>query len=127
MESRRVAREKLKEEQAGEGVGRENLYPAALPSMPQIRMTRCIDGEESVLPDMVNKNNEHSVGMIADCRKTGAVWEVQITRLIPPAALTGQIGGIAAKLAIQGGTSPNRLDVKDVQKAAESKGIVLHI
>lgn len=154
MESRRVARERLKAEQAEEGVGRENLYPAALPSISQIRMTRCVDGEETVLPDMVNKYNEHSVGMIADCRKTGAVWEVpygalvprgienllvigrcvsavdygwQITRLIPPAALTGQIGGIAAKLAIQGGTSPNRLDVKDVQKAIESKGIVLHI
>ena len=153
MESRRVAREKLKAEQEKEN-GRENIYPACLPILPQIRMARRIVGRETVQPDKCNKYQENSVGLIADCRKTDAVWEIpygalipqgvenlivagrcvsaedytwQVTRLIPSAAITGQISGIAAKLAVQGKTSPDKLDVKDVQKDIESKGIILHI
>lgn len=154
MESRRIAREKLKAEQAEKSVGRENLYPATLPTMAQIRMSRCIEGEETLTADMVNKYNENSIGLIADVRKTGDVWEMpygtlipknienllvigrcasaedygwQITRLIAPAVLTGQIAGIAAKMSVEGGTSPCRLEVKDVQNTAENKGIVLHM
>lgn len=55
----------------------------------------------------------------------GYAW--QVTRLIPAAALSGQIAGMAAALAIRGQTSPDRLDVKDIQKVAQSKGFVLHI
>jgi len=153
MESRKIAREKLKAEQEKEN-GRENIYPACLPILPQIRMARRIIGKETVQPDKCNKYQENSVGLIADCRKTDAVWEVpygalipqgvenlivagrcvsaedyawQVTRLIPSAAFTGQISGIAAKLAVQGKTSPDKLNVKDVQKDIESKGIILHI
>jgi hypothetical protein len=94
------------------------------------------------------------VGLIADCRQTDAVWEVpygslvpqnvenllvvgrctsaegyawQVTRLIPAAALSGQIAGIAATLAVHGDTSPDRLDVEDVQNIAQGKGFVLHV
>jgi len=50
-----------------------------------------------------------------------------VTRLIPAAALSGQIAAIAAVLAIRGKTSPDRLGVKDIQKAAENRGFLLHI
>lgn len=155
MESRSIAREKLKAEQEGEGEsGRENIYPASLPTMVQIRMSRRIIGMETVLPDMCNKYNENSVGLIADCREINSVWEVpygalipqnvenllvigrcvsaegyawQVTRLIPAAALTGQISGIAVKLAIQHNTSPDKIHIKDIQKCIKDKGIILHI
>lgn len=161
MESRRIARQKLAAEQAaardsgmGEGPGRENVYPTALPTMHQIRMTRCIVGQEVVRADACNRRVDTSVGVIADCRKAGALWEVpygslvpkkvtnlmvvgrcssaegyawQVTRLIGACALAGQIAGIAVGQAIAAHTSPDKLDVKDVQRAAEAKGILLHI
>lgn len=153
MESRRVARVHLAAEQAG--VGRENVYPAALPTMHQIRMTRQIVGVESIRDEAMNRRDEHSVGMIADCRKTGAVWEVpygclipqkienllvvgrcadagpyawQVSRLIPGVAMMGEVAGVSATLALAKNTSPARLDVKDVQQVLErEKGFLLHV
>jgi hypothetical protein len=152
MESRRIARIKLAEEQ--EKKGRHNIYPAALPSMHQIRMTRRIQGEDIVKDSMVNKFHPDSIGLIADCRKLNAVWEVpygsilpgnienllvigrcsaaeeyawQVTRLVQSAALTGQIAGMAACIAIRHKTSPARLDVKEVQDSAVKAGIKIHI
>jgi hypothetical protein len=155
MESRRILRQKLAKEQAGYGPdGRKQVYPAGLPGMAQYRMTRMIRGLETVRADAMNRRCDTSVGMIADCRKVDAVWEVpygsilpagvenllvvgrcssaegyawQITRLIPAAALTGQVAGIAAQLALAGKTTPDRLDAKDVQKAVLAAGIELHI
>ena len=155
MESRKVARQEMTAQQkAGGDTGRENMYPATLPTMAQFRMTRRIIGQETVCADKRNQYCESSVGLIADCRTTDAVWEVpygslvpqkvenllvvgrctsaegyawQVTRLIPAAALSGQIAGIAATLAVHGDTSPDRLDVKDVQKVARGKGFVLHV
>lgn len=155
MHSRRLAREAIARQHDAMGPrGRDDLYPVSLPTMPQFRMTRKIVGHESVEPEQRNRHCPTSVGCIADCRKTGDVWEVpygsllpqgienlivagrcvsaegyawQVTRLIPAAALTGQIAGIAAALAIRGKTSPHKLDVRDVQSAAAQRGILLHI
>jgi hypothetical protein len=155
MESRKVAREEMAAQQKmGGDTSRKNMYPATLPTMAQFRITRRIVGHETVYTKQRNRYCESSVGLIVDCRQTDAVWEVpygslipqkvenllvvgrctsaegyawQVTRLIPAAALSGQVAGMAATLAIRGKTSPDRLDVKDVQKAAQSKGFVLHI
>ena len=152
MESRKIAREGLLKEQKLRG--KQNFYPVTLPSMHQIRMTRKIKGLESVEDKMKNKYCSSSVGMVSDCRTAGAVWEVpygslipekaknllvagrcidagdyswQVTRLIQSAALTGQVTGLAAGLAIKKKTSPGALDVKDVQKALLKKRIKIHI
>jgi hypothetical protein len=117
-------------------------------------MTRRIAGHETVYAKQRNQYCENSIGIIADCRQTDALWEVpygslvpqkvenllvagrctsaeghawQVTRLIPAAALSGQIAAIAAALAIRDKTSPDRLAIKDIQKAAEDRGFVLHI
>jgi hypothetical protein len=155
IESRRIARQKLEREQADLGPeGRQQVYPAALPGMAQFRMTRMIRGCQTVRSDQVNRRCDTSVGMIADCRKAGAVWEVpygsilpqgvenllvvgrctsaegyawQVTRLIPAAALSGQVAGLAAKLAMEKATTPDRLDIKDVQQAVAAQGIELHL
>jgi hypothetical protein len=152
MESRRVARLKLALEQ--KTLGRQNIYPAALPTMHQIRMTRRIDGEDIVKDGMMNHTHPDSIGMIADYRKTNAVWEVpygsilpqkvdnllvvgrcsaaeeyvwQVTRLIQSAALTGQVAGIAATLALRRKTTPRALEIKLVQQQAIKQSIVLHL
>jgi hypothetical protein len=155
MESRRIARQKLAREQEAAGPGgRQQVYPAALPGMAQFRMTRMIQGCETVRADQMNRRCDTSIGLIADCRKAGAVWEVpygsilpqgvenllvvgrcssaegyawQVTRLIPAAALTGQVAALAAGLALSAKTAPDRLDAKLVQQAATAEGIELHI
>ena len=154
MESRRVMREKLAGEQAALGEeGREDCYPAALPTQAQFRMTRTIVGRE-IVNEAPGERRETSIGLISDCRKAGAVWEVpygalvpreaenllaagrcvaaegyswQVTRLIQAAALTGQVAGIAAALALKAKTSPHEVAASDVQRAAEAKGIALHL
>ncbi|MBI5723767.1 MAG: FAD-dependent oxidoreductase [Planctomycetes bacterium] len=155
MQSRRLARLHFAEKQkTGGQTSRENCYPAALPAMAQFRMSRMIDGQETVMANRCNQRCETSVGLIADCRKVDAVWEIpygsllprkvegllavgrcmaaegyawQVTRLIPAVALTGQVAGIAATLAVQRETQPHSLMPADVQRQAQAKGICLHI
>jgi len=154
VESRRLAREDVARQQAELGEsGHQDFYPVTLPTMAQYRMTRMIQGQETV-HEQCNERRDTSIGLIADCRKTDAVWEVpygalvprgvrnllvvgrcvasegyswQVTRLIPAAALTGQVAGLATALALKEGTSPDALLPGDVQKATEKTGIVLHL
>jgi hypothetical protein len=94
-----------------------------------------------------------SVGLVADWRKVGHVWEIpygvllprkvagllavgrcissegdawQVTRVIPPAALTGQVAGLAAALAARNGTTPDALDVADLQAALRAHQMPRH-
>jgi hypothetical protein len=153
MESRRLAREEFARDQrkAGEH-GRDLLYPATLPAIAQYRMGRRILGRETT-PESPGVACDSSVGMIADCRQTGAVWEVpygsllpqgldnllvagrcssaegyawQVTRLIPAVVLTGQAAAVAAALAIAAGISPAGLSPHELQRALQARGIRVH-
>ena len=55
----------------------------------------------------------------------GDAWEVM--RVIPPAAHTGQVAGIAARLALAEQTTPDALPPALVQAELRVKGIPLHI
>jgi hypothetical protein len=57
--------------------------------------------------------------------ESGAAWE--ITRVIPCCVLTGQAAGIAAQLAIQNDTTPDRLDAADIQERLGQMAIPFHI
>ncbi|MBN2582124.1 MAG: FAD-dependent oxidoreductase [Planctomycetes bacterium] len=155
LESRKVARQAIAARQRELGPrGRRQYYPLVTPSLPDIRMTRCIEGLEMLESDMVNRRVETSVGMIADNRKRGTVWEVpygslvprglenlyvagrcsgangyvwQVSRLIQSVALTGQVAGAAAVLCVARKTTNATLDVADVQKKLEGLGIELHL
>lgn len=103
--------------------------------------------------DWPNTELSTSVGLIPDWRKPGPTWEIpygalipqgvrgllvagrciaaegeawEIARVIPPAALTGQLSGIAATLAVRHRTTPDALDVEDVQEAVRARGLPLH-
>jgi hypothetical protein len=54
----------------------------------------------------------------------GEAWEV--SRVIPPAALTGQVAGVAATLAVRRYTTADAVDAADVQQALRDKGIPFH-
>lgn len=155
MESRRRLREHLTELRAkGQGHGRQDLYPLAVPSQPQFRRTRRIVGRKTMSDGQDGQHVPDSVGLVADWRKAGPVWEVpygalvpaktrglltagrcissegdawEITRVIPAAALTGEVAGVAASLAVQHSTTPDALDSGGVQEALRQRGIPLHL
>lgn len=133
---------------------RKNLFPLTLPAMAQFRTTRRIMGQATLAEGGHGRHAADSVGLVADWRRAGEVWEVpygvllprnvagllaagrcisaegdawQVTRVIPPAALTGQVAGLAAALAAQRNTSPHALDPRDVQAALRARNIPLHL
>ncbi len=155
LETRRLLREHYKVQQAARGdAGRSNIFPLTLPAMAQFRTTRRIAGQATMRDGEHGHHVPDSVGLVADWRKPGLVWEVpfgallpksvtallvagrcissegdawQVMRVIPPAALTGQVAGLAAALAAQRGTTPDRLDPSAVQAELRQMSIPLHL
>ncbi len=117
----------------------------AVPSIPQVRMTRRIAGLQT--PDEVNPyaDIKGSIGLVADWRRCGkayalplgalqspalsntfaagrcisatdALWD--ITRVIPACAVTGQAAGVAAAVCGEGG----QVDTDAVQEELKRQG-----
>ena len=133
---------------------RNSCYALKVPVMPQLRKIACIEGA------YVLKDNEHathfddSVGLLADWRKSGYVWEIpyrtlfpanglggllaagrcsyasgdawEVTRVIPSAAMTGQVAGLAASLAIDAGKEPGEISVSNLQDELRKLGFAIH-
>jgi len=155
LESRRLLRDYYRERHAAGGAsGRHNEFPLTLPTLAQFRTTRRIVGRATLTASGHGRRADDSVGMVADWRKPGYVWEVpygtlvprdvkgllaagrcissegdawEVTRVIPAAALTGQAAGAAATLAVEKKTTPDRLDPADLQRRLRDRGILLHI
>lgn len=134
---------------------RQSNYALKLPAMPQFRKIYCIKGK------YVLKENEDatcfkdSVGLLADWRKAGFVWEIpyrtlypengpgnllaagrcssasgdawEITRVIPSAAMTGQVAGLAAALSIDTDSEPADLNIDLLQNELRKLGFPLHL
>lgn len=128
-------------------ISRENSV-TTMASIPQIRMTRKINGVYDI--DMADEGThfEDSVGVIADWRKVGPVVELpfrslygndvknlitagrcisstqrmwEITRVIPSCAVTGEAAGAAAAMTDDFAS----LDVKKLQEYLTSKGVMI--
>lgn len=103
----------------------ESIEPTAIATMPQFRMTRCILGEYELKETENSKDFADSIGIIADWRKKGMIYEIpyrslynrklrnvlsagrcisvddgmwDISRVIPPCAVTGEAAGTAAAM-----------------------------
>jgi len=155
LESRRLLREHYAAQHAAGGdTDRHKCFPVTLPAMAQLRTTRHIVGQATLSDGQAGIHVSTSVGLVPDWRKPGPVWEIpygallprgvtgllvagrcissvgdawEVTRVIPPAALTGQVAGVAARLAISGDTTPDAVDVRDVQRELARAHIPLHI
>lgn len=155
LQSRKLLREHYRQRQAGMGEqGRQALFPLTLPSMAQFRTTRRILGVEGLSDGQHGRHFASSIGLAADWRKPGYVWEIpygtllpqqvtgllvagrciaaegdawEVTRVIPAAALTGQAAGLAASLSVKTGTPPERIDVLTIQKAMRGRSIPVHL
>ena len=133
-----------------DGARRQDVYPLALPSMAQFRTTRCIVGRATMSEGEANRPAKGPIGLMADWRRPGEVWEVpygalvpekmrgllavgrcvsaegdawHVTRVIPCAALTGQLAGIAATLAARNGVTPDEIEASAIQEELATRGI----
>lgn len=123
--------------------------PTAIAQIPQVRMTRRLEGEYTLHDTEIHKKFEDSAGLIPDWRKRGPVYEVpfsclysrkvrnlitagrcisvtdamwDITRVIPCCAVTGQAAGMAAAMT----NDFMKLDLKKYQTGLRACGVVLH-
>jgi hypothetical protein len=123
-----------------------------LPGMIQLRKIRCIAGAE-VFAGQDGKHFENSIGVSGDFRKPGRHYELplgiifnkdfpnllaagrivsandegwEIIRVIPTAALTGQVAGIAASLMIKQKKAAAELRADQVREILKKKGVKLH-
>ncbi len=154
LEGRRLLREAYAAQYAAGKAERHTLFPVTLPAMAQFRTTRRIAGQETMTDNQDGVHVPTSVGLSPDWRKAGPVWEIpygalvpqgvtgllaagrcisaegdawEVMRVIPPAALTGQIAGVAATLAVQRGITPDVLPATDIQAVLDQKGLPYHI
>ncbi|NLO49313.1 MAG: FAD-dependent oxidoreductase [Clostridiales bacterium] len=128
----------------------ESYVPVTISTIPLVRMSRRIAGEKT--PDVTSdrKYVEDSIGMTGDWRKRGPAFELpygalwgkdvknliaagrnisvtdemwDITRVIPPCAVTGEAAGTAAAMCADFAL----LDVKKLQDKLSAQGVKLHL
>ena len=152
--SRKKYRENIIKQYKSGKFDRNSLFPLFLPAMAQYRKSRRINGRFTLSDDMDWTTFEDSIGMVADWRTPGVVWEVpyrsllpskfnnllaagrcissdkdawEVTRVIPAAALTGEVAGIVAAMKTEKDINLDKLELKDIQKELKNKyGFPLH-
>ena len=124
--------------------------PVTISTIPLVRMSRRIVGEYTMDESENRKGFEDSIGLTGDWRKPGPCFELpfrtlyssripnlicagrnisvtdslwDVTRVIPPCAVTGEAAGTAAAMTDDFST----LDVKELQKALEQANVKIHI
>lgn len=154
LATRRELREEYLQSYASGKFDRNTLFAVKLPIMPQFRRIWCFDGQTTLQPGEYGVRFEDSIGLVADWRRSGEVWEVpytsllpqkiegviaagrctaaagdawEVTRVIPAAAVTGEAAGVAAALSVKRRVVPSALPVKTLQSALAVGGIPLHL
>ena len=121
--------------------------PVTIPTIPQIRMTRRIDGAYTMNDKEMHKNFSDSVGMFSDWRKRGPVYELpfstlygndidnlicavrcisvtddmwDISRVIPVCAVSGEAAGTAAALT----DNFSEIDMELLQDTLVKNGVI---
>ena len=125
----------------------------SVPAINAFRTTRRVAGVYELQADDVHKHFEDSIGCTGDWRKAGPVFEIpyrtlidtkvtnviaagriiasagdacEVTRAIPPVAMTGQAAGTAAAHAIKSNTSLQQINIPELQNTLEKTGVVIH-
>ena len=123
---------------------------STLATIPQIRMTRKIVGEYELAHTEAHTYFEDSIGMVANWKKRGPIYEVpfrtlynkavknlivagrctsvnetlwDVMRVIPCCAVTGQAAGAAAAMTDDFST----LDIPNLQERLKNNSVVLHV
>ena len=123
---------------------------ATIATIPQIRMTRRIDGAYTLTYAEMHTRFEDSIGMVSNWKKRGPVWEVpfgtlvspkiknllvagrctsvderlwDVMRVIPCCAVTGEAAGLAAAMT----DDTSKLNIAKLQEKLVKNGVVLHV
>lgn len=124
-----------------------------LPTMPQFRTTRRIDGDYTFRESDVYKHFDDSIGAICDFERRNLLFEMpyrtmvrsgfpnlitagrctsgekygwDLLRVIPPAIISGQAAGVACALAIDNGNDLFGFDIKELQSILENQNVIIH-
>lgn len=130
-------------------VDEPSIWPVTIASIPQVRMTRKIVGEYTLTEAEEHTFFEDSVGMIANWRRRGPVFEVPFRtlfsskvknlivagrctsvnevlwdamRVIPCCAVTGEAAGTAAAMS----DDFTAIDINALQAKLREGGVVIH-
>ena len=133
---------------------RHRNFPVHLPAMPQFRKVARIMGVETLSANQHATCFESSIGLYADWRKPGFVWETpygtllprdvrgvlaagrcistdgdawEVYRVIPSAAMTGEAAGIGAALAGERGCDPLELSAEDLRRELRNNHFKFHL
>ena len=154
LESRRVLREHYREVHRSGRRSRRDNFALKLPLQPQFRKLYAIAARYVLDSGEDGRYVEDSIGLVGDWRRPGPVWELpwrilqpaagpvnllaagrnvgarndawEITRVIPSAALTGEVAGLAAALAVELGIPVSELPVARLQQKLRELGFKLH-
>ncbi len=124
----------------------------SIPSMPQYRTIRRIVGAK-VFDAELGKIYEDAIGNCANWKKPGLQYQIpygslyhndfpniwaagriistdedlgwEVARIIPACALTGQVSGTAAAIAIRGGYAAKDVPIKELQDTLVKDGVVI--
>jgi 2-polyprenyl-6-methoxyphenol hydroxylase-like FAD-dependent oxidoreductase len=155
LESRRLLRDHYRQKQAELGPdGRKQIFPLTLPTMNDFRTTRRIEGQGNLTDGQMYTHFDDCVGLVADWRGGRDVWEVpygtllprkvkgllaagrciaaagqawEVMRVIQAAVLTGEVCGLSAAEAVRLDTTPDALEVGDLQEQLKARGFLLDV
>lgn len=150
LTARNVLRERYRKLYDSGESDRHTHYPVLLPNMAQFRKLYAIRGAHVLGDGDIGSVFPDSVGLAADWRRPGEVWEIpysslyapdgpanllaagrcvsavdnawEVTRVIQAAALTGEVAGIAAALS----SEPRTLPAETLQRELKRLGFLLH-
>lgn len=124
-----------------------------LPTMPQFRTTRCIEGEYVFSEEDAYRHFDDSIAAICDFDRRDFLFEVpyrclvnskfdniitagrsasakgygwDVLRVIPPAIITGQAAGVASAMAVMNKCDINNVDIVALQNALEKADVMIH-
>ena len=154
LSGRQILREHYRKEYEANGARRNELFALKVPAMPQFRKTYAVKGKKTLDSEQHSTCFADSIGLAADWRKSGYVWEIpygslvpetlkglltsgrcissigdawEITRVIPCAALTGEAAGTAAAMAVDRNITPDQLNVSELQDELRKEGFAIHL
>ena len=137
----------------GKFLQKKKNYPVHLPAMPQIRKIAAVKCRKMLDSCDHNTHFEDSIGLAGDWRQPGPVWETpfdalvpqnvegvfvagrcmgalndawEVYRVIPVAAMTGEVAGIAAAFCAKKHCSTHEIDYKTIQDALRKKSVLLY-
>lgn len=132
----------------------KDLVLASLPSMAQIRMARRIEGAYLLDDKDSGSHFEDNIGATGDWRRPNPVYEIpyrclytpqirnvlaagrciaaereawQVTRVIPPAAVTGEAAGVAAAICATEALAVQDIPVARIRSRLAEVGVMLDV